>query len=472
MALKPVCATLRSVSDDQPTHRCSKSLLMICLEQLSACSYALTSSEIRMDASQNDQNTPKIGLIMLLIVMVVVMLLLLLRSQDTTLTFRRLHQDVIINADLWSAQPEILSAGFGFDGIIGVDGGETEIRAAGGTWNQPVCTNGQPPSRAAQTSSSTPTNVAVVFDRSVQGQDGLPVVFSYPVLPSTVNHTDFLVTLNTGETLTPQAAGIFPNYEYNERHVVVIFGDFGNRLLPDEDGARYTVNVEVVADATPLTLLGPEGVVSAVGLFKKSDATPYASGPYLVGAKLNHFSPEGEGGPGFLSSNLPNDGYALYGDAAQYRLRVYTSGGFSPDGVRGVLPSEFARYFRLHVTTAAGETIFITEDNMDYTVDGGRIRVLGLADLGLVETAVPYDDCYIEDHDNYIDIILNGDEAAIRQITFVEIPASDGYDPFYNPGGPGMLPTAGVRYTAPGPRDLEPVIMALDDPMTVTLSDK
>ena len=154
MALKPVCATLRSVSDDQPTHRCSKSLLMICLEQLSACSYALTSSEIRMDASQNDQNTPKIGLIILLIVMVVIMLLLLLRSQDTTLTFRRLHQDVIINADLWSAQPEILSAGFGFDGIIGVDGGETEIRAAGGTWNQPVCTNGQPPSRAAQTSSS------------------------------------------------------------------------------------------------------------------------------------------------------------------------------------------------------------------------------------------------------------------------------------------------------------------------------
>ena len=46
-----------------------------------------------------------------------------------------------------------------------------------------------------------------------------------------------------------------------------------------------------------------------------------------------------------------------------------------------------------------------------------------------------------------------GDEAAARNITFVEIPALEGgYRAFYNPGGPGPEPFEGVRYTAPGPR--------------------
>jgi hypothetical protein len=47
-----------------------------------------------------------------------------------------------------------------------------------------------------------------------------------------------------------------------------------------------------------------------------------------------------------------------------------------------------------------------------------------------------------------------------------------GYRAFYNPGGPGPRPFAGVRYTAPGPADLEPVTIALDDPMRVNRSGK
>ncbi|MBT8215225.1 MAG: phospholipase, partial [Acidimicrobiia bacterium] len=100
---------------------------------------------------------------------------------------------------------------------------------------------------------------------------------------------------------------------------------------------------------------------------------------------------------------------------------------------------------------------------------GGTLRVLGLADLGQAEDqGATYDLCYQEDADNYIDIILIGDQAAARSITHVEVPAGDGYLPLYNPGGPGPAPFPGVRYTAPGPRDLEPVIIALDDPMRVS----
>jgi hypothetical protein len=102
-------------------------------------------------------------------------------------------------------------------------------------------------------------------------------------------------------------------------------------------------------------------------------------------------------------------------------------------------------------------------------VDIRRMRRFDLGKAEDHETGIYYDDCYIEDRDNYIDIILVGDEAAARNVTFVEIPSLDGgYRAFYNPGGPGPEPFEDVRYAAPGPPDLEPVVIALDDPMRVT----
>jgi hypothetical protein len=37
---------------------------------------------------------------------------------------------------------------------------------------------------------------------------------------------------------------------------------------------------------------------------------------------------------------------ALYGDEAQFRLRVYIRGGMTADGVRAVFPTDFSRFFR------------------------------------------------------------------------------------------------------------------------------
>ncbi|MEO0323074.1 MAG: phospholipase, partial [Myxococcota bacterium] len=107
---------------------------------------------------------------------------------------------------------------------------------------------------------------------------------------------------------------------------------------------------------------------------------------------------------------------------------------------------------------------------VDYAVLGGTLRVVGLAELGPPEGGeVVYDGCYDEDLDNYIDVILVGDDAAARNITHLEIPSLAGdYGAFFNPGGPGTTPFDGVAYTSPGPPDLEPVIIALDDPMRVT----
>ena len=165
----------------------------------------------------------------------------------------------------------------------------------------------------------------------------------------------------------------------------------------------------------------------------------------------------------------PNSEFDLYG-GGDFRLRMLTTGGFSPDGVRGVLPTDYEKFFRIHVLGENGDTVLIVQDSVDYQVMGGTLRVIGLSDLGAAEGGdIVYGDCYGEDRDNYIDIILVGDEAAARNILYLEIPSlEEGYSAFYNPGGPGTTPFPGVSYTQPGPRDLEPVIIALDDPMRVT----
>jgi hypothetical protein len=193
-----------------------------------------------------------------------------------------------------------------------------------------------------------------------------------------------------------------------------------------------------------------------------------------VGAKLNYTGEQavGEGGVFMMerTANMPNDEFSLY-DEGDFRLRVLTTGGFSPDGVTGLRPNMFEDFFRVYAKGAAGETVIMDKVGVEYEVAGGTLRVVGLADLGQAENpaaGIYYDDCYDEDGDNYIDIILVGDDAAARNNSFVEVPAvEDGYRAFYNPGGPGPKPFAGVRYTAPGPPDLEPVVIALDDPMRV-----
>ena len=402
-----------------------------------------------------------------------------------TASYLLLKQDVLINADLWDAEPRMLAAGLGFTEIIGVAGldlnqptlSEELVRAVGGTWNTVVCTQGDA-TFDDFTSAITPQQVATTFGFPVTQSDGLPVEFTWPIRPSTLDPTDFIVILSNGSRVQPQVCSISPNLDYNERAVAVLFGKFGNRLSPEDPGAIYPVRVEVVADQTPLQLVGPGArFVSAVGMGVDCGGSPYTDpdvepsrrgGPRLVGAKLSVMSALGDGAPTVFGVNSPNDGIALYGDQAQYRLRVFTSGGFSPDGVKGMLPTEFSRYFRLRAQTSAG-AVELTETGVDYSLDGHRVRVVGLAELGIPGQAM--EDCYTEDQDNQIDIVLAGDKAGMRLITAVEVPSVAPYSPLYNPGGPGNNPTPGVRYSAPSPPHEVSVLMAIDDPMTVTYVD-
>ena len=390
-----------------------------------------------------------------------------------------LMQDQLVNADYWESEPRILAAGLGFTDIIGVPGldssdldtQQASTLAAGGAWNVVVTTMTTIAQRA-YTSAISPNGVENSYGWPVQFCDGLPIEFSWPVLPRTVQGSDFVLHLNDGSAVQPLVASIQPNFEYNERSTVVIFGEFGNRLPPDAPGALYPVLFEIVDDGTPLSLVGPGGrVVSAVGFTYGTGEDPYTAynpgrGPTLCAAKLSRMSTEGEGGPAAFNGQMPNDGVALYGDAAQYRLRVLTTGGFSPDGVTSVFPTEYERYFRVQAIDAAGREHWLERTGVPYEIDGGTVTVVGLADLGVKQSS--YDDGYVEDHDNQIDIVLSGDESAVRAIRMVEIPAADGYSPFYNPGGPGNDPDPETVYSQPGPLTQQPVTIALDDPMTVT----
>ena len=394
----------------------------------------------------------------------------------------QLFDGALKEADYWSDEPGILSAGMGFEGIIGwPEVNQETVREAEGSWYGSVmCTNGEDPPAGAYTSTVSTAGIELFYKGTAEDDDGLPIVFSWPVATETVDLTDFQFTLNTGDIVFPNSAGMLPNWELNERNTVVVFGDFGNRGLSSEEGAVFPVRLDIVEDETPLLLIGPNGQeFNAVGLSWETDTSPYDSGPKLVGAKINYVGNEalGEGGLGFgtRSGVLPNDELSLY-DEGDFRIRVLTTGGFSPDGITGLTPTMFEDFFRIHAKGSNGEVVLLEKVGQEYLVAGGTLRIVGLSDLGQKENpdeGIFYDDCYAEDRDNYIDIILVGDEAAARNITYVEIPSLEGgYNAFYNPGGPGPEPFEGVRYTAPGPADLEPVINALDNPMRVSREAK
>ena len=362
---------------------------------------------------------------------------------------------IVYGADLFGDEAKFLTGNFGFDGYIGVPrlmGANAEQAAAEFNVAWQTIDPTLNPTLRALTSAGGLVGASGTYATRLMLADTMPLVFSFPVLPSSLDAdgSDFEVTLSDGTTVTPQIAGLLPNLEYNERQTVVIDGDFGNRITPGSPGAKYPISVAIVNDGTPLQMIGRSGPVNAVGLsIDSSNSYVAGNGPRLVSAKLNRYSDLGEGGPvGVGSASQHNSGSDSYGDQAQYRLRLYTSAGFSPDGIASLMPNDFSRFFQLKATTESGENITITETGVSYAIGNqGRITVVGLADLATAGT--PLNAAYVEDHDNYYDVILEGDLNAIKALSAVRMPSGNGYSAVYNPGGPGN--SADALGAAPGP---------------------
>ena len=362
---------------------------------------------------------------------------------------------IVYGADLFGDEATFLTGNFGFDGYMGVPrlmGADAEQAAAEFNVAWQTVDPALNPSLRALTSAASLVGASGTYATSLLRADTMPLVFSFPVLPTTLDAdgSDFEVTLSDGTRVTPQVAGLLPNLEHNERQTVVITGDFGNRTTPGSPGARYPTSVAIVNDGTPLQMIGRSGPVIAVGLsINSSNSYVAGNGPRLVFAKINRYSNLGEGGPiGVGAASQNNSGFDSYGDQAQYRLRLYTSAGFSPDGIASLMPDDFGRFFQLKATTQNGESITITETGTPYAIgDRGTLTVVGLADLAPAGT--PVNAAYVEDHDNYYDVILEGDLTAITALSAVRMPSANGYSAVYNPGGPGNSPDA--PGAAPGP---------------------
>ena len=362
---------------------------------------------------------------------------------------------IVYGADLFGDEATFLTGNFGFDGYMGVPrlmGADAEQAAAEFNVAWQTVDPALNPSLRALTSAASLVGASGTYATSLLRADTMPLVFSFPVLPTTLDAdgSDFEVTLSDGTRVTPQVAGLLPNLEHNERQTVVITGDFGNRTTPGSPGARYPTSVAIVNDGTPLQMIGRSGPLIAVGLsINSSNSYVAGNGPRLVFAKLNRYGDLGEGGPvGVGAASQNNSGFDSYGDQAQYRLRLYTSAGFSPDGIASLMPDDFGRFFQLKATTQSGESITITETGTPYAIgDRGTLTVVGLADLAPAGT--PVNAAYVEDHDNYYDVILEGDLTAITALSAVRMPSANGYSAVYNPGGPGNSPDA--PGAAPGP---------------------
>ena len=365
----------------------------------------------------------------------------------TTATSSTLNTSIILGADYFALKPQIMTANYGFEGYMGVPnltgtGSDAQAAAyAGNVSYENIDPSLQAPARAYYSAIST-QSFQSIYGLSATAGDTIPVVFSHPIWPPSASAEAFRVTMNTGAVITPLVASFLPNTEYNERQTVVLTGYWGNRILPNNPGAEYPVSVSIVSSPTELKFVTPLGLVSAVGLSIESK-NPYVSGngPKILAAKLNVFSSLGESNPKWLNASYANSGSDLFGSSAQYRLRVYTSAGFSPDGITSILPTDFNKFFILVATDASNNAVQITQSGVDYSIPGyGNIKVLGIADTGPVQST--YNMAYVEDHDNQYDIILSGDAAAMARLASIRMPSSGAYSPVFNPGGPGNNPSS------------------------------
>ena len=377
--------------------------------------------------------------------------------------YDQLRRDIIINADIYGGQakPEILGAGYGFEGILGIPGLQTaddieKAYAAGAGVVSSLLDLDDVPLRNITSGTSNIGLVASGYSNAPIAEsymDAMPIEFSHPILPSSVDPNNFELELNTGRKVNPLYAALNPNYEFNERQTVVVTGYFGNRLGSDAVGAEYPVKLTIVESSNPLQLVTPAGLFEATGLSKESN-NPYDTynGPTLVGAKLSKLSLAGDYAPDGFDNAVKNHGVEYYGNNKKfYRLRLFTSGGFSPDGVSGFLPDQFSQYFQINAKKADGSLQKISSANKRYEVNGGTVKVLGIADLGQGKD-VESDYLYSEDHDNQFDIIIKASSrkaAASLKNVILPDPRLGTHRPIYNPGGPGSSSDRSTTFTEP-----------------------
>jgi len=216
--------------------------------------------------------------------------------------------------------------------------------------------------------------------------DGMPLVFNYP-LDSRPDPSVVQLELSDGSLVSPVCVMLGPANEQNELDTLLLLGQFG-------DGVADTLRPVRISVVEDLTLLTPDGPVSALGLTfdNQADFNYLTSTVRMVSAKLWDVAtnPENFRSPTWPlpSSTFPNDCSSLF-PSTTHVMRATFSGGVTTNGITSILPNN-TNVFHLSTPSLAS------------------LPYLGLADLGQ-ETGenLASADEYIGDGDNYVDICLD-----------------------------------------------------------------
>jgi len=399
--------------------------------------------------------------------------------------FRCLLDDAIINGDAYTDSNggyslDWLPFGVGFEGINGIPGVDVITKdvadAYGGAYIELSCGD----VIAAPLTVSSVTNSAGFV--VVEG-DGFPLQFTWPVITSTIVRDWITVHMSDGTSFTPTGATVTPAADYNEKNNVVLFD---SRLLDRSRPSKKEVHagtgigayVDRVEITGPILFAGPDGQVeSAEGFIGYPAYDPYEEedGNRVIRAKMTTCIKEGDEGNWLWGASAPPNSCAdVYGDLDDmYRLRLFTQWGAFNPGRMPVLPTDFETLFMLEATLSDGTVITLDKTNSVYDLGVGSLTILGLAETGGNADFDPYDDCYYDDRDNVIDVVIVGDKEAVQLITkVVHDPTIDGYTPFYNPGAIGRDGGGALKYTTASVAHECEVSQNIDDPQQVNYGYK
>jgi hypothetical protein len=123
--------------------------------------------------------------------------------------------------------------------------------------------------------------------KNAPGQDGMPVVFSHELDPSTIDASDFEVTTKNGEVFKIEAVTLLPAEEEFELRTLLLIGEYGN--YPENP----PVDFKVVGDLMTRTGVNYKG--------QSEEVIPLEEGPILSYAEYFTFTenyPYVESGPG------------------------------------------------------------------------------------------------------------------------------------------------------------------------------
>lgn len=397
-----------------------------------------------------------------------------------------ISSDIIVNANLYGDTPKILSA-TGFSHLVSFhstsdlyDGQQFFL----GNYNTNLDINSFP---LRNITSSQDIRVLSPVTRNLQpGMDAMPICFTFPILPSSVDINQFAITLNIGFVVKPYDFTFAPNSKYNEKQCIILNGYWTNRLVDENNSytmnSIYPVSVEIVESfGKKLYAIGPKGLYNMTG--KTVTFTDGYVSPIFLNACVltkytmpniyNHLGDIGSGVNAIENQNSPN---ILYGNDAEYRFRIFTAFGYSPDGISPMLPDQYEKYWYLqYVDPSTSVVTNLYKQQYKYTFGSYSVTIVGLADLGFKSTTGYNSDTYSEDHDNQIDIVVKGDETVIKNIKKLIIPSGGSnpdtgvsYISFMCPGGPGPTPIPGIKYTLPSEYQELDIINNLNNPKTVT----